>query len=187
MAEPSGRRRSDQHGSEDLWNALHEHGGQIAEIAKGQAATDAQLHSLQRRVDTGFDQLAHSIESLTAHVNKPPQPTNWIGIGSLIVAITVVGGNWVQTRLGPIESDFSVIKSLMLENVSGRTSNASSLNWLRDAELRNYREHERFADQFLVNEERISKLEGSDEEQTKRIDDIDNYGSRVWNETRRER
>ena len=74
--------------------------------------TDARLEHLDGRVGSLAVDMAsikadvHTIvKGLDALSNRASQPTNWIGLGSLIVTLILVGSQYVDLRLVPIMAD----------------------------------------------------------------------------------
>ena len=75
---------------------------------------DGRVTTLDQRVNTlqsdvsaikqGMDGMAKSMDTLIHRITTPKE-TNWIGIGSLILALMVGGAGWLQVRLAPVEAD----------------------------------------------------------------------------------
>ena len=83
--------------------------GRVATLESRWKQTDARLEHMDGKVSslaidvsalkTGVDTLVKGMESLSYRTS---QPTNWIGIGSLIVTLGVVGAQYVDLRLTPV-------------------------------------------------------------------------------------
>jgi hypothetical protein len=92
-------------------------GSDIMDDVKGRVATlesrwrqsDARLEHMDGKVSslavdvaalkTGVDSIVKSIDGLSSATNRP---TNWLGVGSLIVTLVVVLAQYVDLRLTPI-------------------------------------------------------------------------------------
>ena len=68
----------------EVWTRLNQQGDSINELAKAQAATEAHLAALATAVETGFAAINSNINRI---VDKENRPTNWIGLGSLIIVV----------------------------------------------------------------------------------------------------
>lgn len=67
--------------------------------------TDRSLIIETREKVAGLDSKVDSILSTLTQLTSTtaPRPTNWIGIGSLLLAIMIALGGYLQTRLSPTE------------------------------------------------------------------------------------
>ena len=96
------------HSATDIWNRVNQQGDQISELAKAQAATDAQLLQLARMVESGFSSVTDEIRHWR---DRDTRPTNWIGIGSLVFSLMVVTSGFVVLITAPIVDGQSNIRS----------------------------------------------------------------------------
>lgn len=76
---------------------------EIEEIRKGESDLGAKVASLE----TSVAAVGQSLNRIEARLNAPRESTNWVGIGSLLIALVVAAGTYVQARLGPLEKDLS--------------------------------------------------------------------------------
>jgi|19_taG_2_1085344.scaffolds.fasta_scaffold00206_16 hypothetical protein len=80
------------------------------------------LQGLGRELGDKFSLLQKSIESLR-HDSKP-QPTNFIGVGSLVVAVAIMMFGYVNTRLSPLEQQQVDTQAIMIKIVEGNIEQA---------------------------------------------------------------
>jgi len=64
--------------------------GRVSSLAVDMASIKADVHTIVK----GLDTLS----------SRASQPTNWIGLGSLIITLIVVGAQYVDLRLAPISA-----------------------------------------------------------------------------------
>jgi hypothetical protein len=132
-----------------VWDRLNQQSDFISELARSQAATEANLAALAQSVASGFDSINGSLNRIIERENRP---TNWIGLGSLLVV--VVGGllTFVALQTDPVR-----IRA---------TENTEELNAALDREIEYAEERGRMKAQidYLDKEIRL----------------IDEWGSRRW-------
>ena len=145
--EPKGGKES-KSGSA-VWDRLNQQSDFISEIARTQAATEANLAALAASVETGFNSINASINRI---VDKDSRPTNWIGLGSLLIVVIGALLTFVALQTDPVR-----IKAM---------ENATELNKALERELNYARERG----------ETSARLEYLEKEQ--RL--IDEWGSRRW-------
>ena len=97
-----------EHSLENVWTSLRHTQNQVGVIG-------AKLDS----VISGVEKLTSTVNSI---LSQPKKETNWIGIGSLLIAIIIMAGTYTQARLSPIESDVSMLTDLSLEHARMRVS-----------------------------------------------------------------
>lgn len=175
----------DRDNEHSVWKRLNQQSDQIADIAKGQASTDARLESLESKFDDGFRSLNISINRMT---ERASQPTNWIGFGSMAVSIVLAMAGFVVLVTGPLgENQQRITDSIVGINseLAMRAftigADSKSIEWHAD-QLNTFEaqmdiERARNADI----EERVSRMEGRQEMLVDRVKDIDENGSRKWN------
>jgi hypothetical protein len=81
-----------KHNLEDVWRRQEDDRRLILDTRETVAAIGSKL-----------DALISTVTTLVSAVNRPPAPTNWIGIAALIVSIMVATGGYIQTRFSPVE------------------------------------------------------------------------------------
>ena len=84
-----------------VWDRLNQQGDSISELARAQAATEANLAALAQSVQSGFDSINSSI---TRIVDRDSRPTNWIGVGSLLFVVIGALITFVALQTDPVRS-----------------------------------------------------------------------------------
>lgn len=87
---PRGRTNPNIHDLEDIYRRQETDRALILETREKVAGLDSKV-----------DSILHAISQLST--STAPRPTNWIGIGSLLLAIMIALGGYLQTRLSPTE------------------------------------------------------------------------------------
>ena len=109
--------------SSDVWDRLDQQSDSISDIARAQSATEANLASLAKSVETGFDHIEASISRL---VDQHNQPINWIGIGSLLIVVigallTFVALQTDPVRIKAMENDGRIDQAFERELINAET------------------------------------------------------------------
>ena len=141
-----------EHSRDEVWATINKQSGSIADIKAGQAATDARLGALETAVETGFRTLAAEIHGLAER--SRPKETNYIGLFVGFVTVLGLFGSFALLIAKPIAEDTEI------NRIEGRAH----------------------LDVLLNHTERISAAEARQELIIQRIEDIDNRGSRRWND-----
>ena len=120
----SGESNGTRKTSSEVWNRLDQQSNAINDIARAQSATEANLSSLAKSVEAGFNDLNAAINRI---VDKDNRPTNWIGLGSLVFVVIGAMLTFVALQTDPVriktaENDEHIDQALQRE--------------LRDAEIR---------------------------------------------------
>ena len=120
----SGESNGTRKTSSEVWNRLDQQSNAINDIARAQSATEANLSSLAKSVEAGFNDLNAAINRI---VDKDNRPTNWIGLGSLVIVVIGSMLTFVALQTDPVrsktaENDERIDQALQRE--------------LRDAEIR---------------------------------------------------
>ena len=92
--------------------------GRVATLESRWRQSDARLEHMDGKVSslavdvaalkTGVDSIVKSIDGLASTTNRP---TNWLGVGSLIVTLVVVLAQYVDLRLTPIVDEIGQNRS----------------------------------------------------------------------------
>jgi hypothetical protein len=157
------------HDLNQVWAAITSTRSDVAETGKQVSALTVSVQNL-----------ASEMKQLVEVVSRPIAPTNWVGIGSLIIAMLAVSGVYMQSRLAPMEKALDTITMIMRDN------NAATL---KDAYERG-----RFSADLDTNRELILDLKGRMHEQEKVVAEgcaktemiekhviaVDELGSRKW-------
>jgi len=193
-----------EHNLGDVWGRLNQQSDQIASIAKGQAGTDARLQSLESKFDDGFMRLNRTLETLSDRVNRPPPATNWIGFGSMSAAIVTLMAGFVILVTSPmsetqrnlastvvrLNDDMDQKLTTMNSELTRRAftigADSKSIEWHAHqlSVFENQMDIERSRNADI--EERVSRMEGRQEMLVDRVKDIDDKGSRKWNDADRQ-
>lgn len=181
------------HSTNDLWKRINQQSDQISSLATAQAKTDEQLQGLIATVDSGFARTESAVAELAHRLNKPAQPFNWFGLVASFVGLVSLMGSFVILNTNPIsdrvDMHFTAISKIN-EDLSQRAyrfgvidaENARQQQWVSNIETQLDIERARNADI----EERVSRMEGRHQMLVDRVKDIDDKGSRRWNEGRPE-
>ena len=130
-------------------------------------------------IKTSMDAIVRSVGTLTDRAANPT-PTNWVGIGSLMLALVLAGGGFVTLTTEPMKQD---VQKLLYKDqanddlhaergeVIGKAAATIEFN---SAEIAHMREELlKLATNQAYNAGKMDALED-------RVKDIDNGGSRVW-------
>lgn len=148
----AGTQKPQGHTRDEVWATINQQSGTIADIKAGQAATDARLGALETAVETGFRTLAAEIHGLAER--SRPKETNYIGLFVGFVTVLGLFGSFALLIAKPIEADAH----------ANRVESREHLSILRE------------------HGSRVSSLEAQIEMLNSRVEDIDNRGSRRWND-----
>lgn len=113
----------------------------MAKVNNGQQeALHADLSELYGRVgtleqaiasaNTSLQNIASTVQQIVERVNQPPPATNWIGIGSLVIATVVAGWTYMQTRMAPIEEANRAMVMELRDMRSTQFDHATKLGYL---------------------------------------------------------
>ena len=94
---PSSERLSNSsidHNINEVWTAVRRQGESVAEIRQGLASI----------VDTLAD-FRTELRNIRDITTRPSQPTNWLGVASLCVAILIAGGSYATSVISPVKED----------------------------------------------------------------------------------
>jgi hypothetical protein len=81
-----------KHSLEDIWQRQEADRRLILETRETVAAMGSKL-----------DAVINALNTITTNMARPPTPTNWVGIASLVVAVMVATGGYIQSRFSPVE------------------------------------------------------------------------------------
>lgn len=142
-----------------VWDRLDQHGSFIAELGRAQAATDASVSALAESVKSGFEGInenfARHERNLQRYDDQQNRPTNWIGLGSLLIIVIGALLTFVTLQTDPVR-----ITAMQ---------NATELNAALERELAYARERGAI-------DARLTALEDE-------VRLIDQWGSRRWIES----
>lgn len=106
-----------------------------------QEALHADLSELYARVgtleqavasaNTSLQNIASTVQQIVERVNQPAPATNWIGIGSLVIATVLAGWTYVQTRMTPIEEAHKAVLAEMAVMRASQFDFAGQLGYQR--------------------------------------------------------
>lgn len=143
----------DKHGrqytSSEVWDRLNQQSDNLSELARAQAATEANLSALAKSVQGGFDSINSNIQRI---VERTERPTNWIGIGSLLVVSAGALLTIVALQTDPLRSVSSQNNEALKQLIERELENADERGYRR----------------------------AKDEDLQRQIELIDQYGSRRW-------
>ena len=145
----------------------------------------SRLGTVEQQVAAIGPVLKNVSEDLNEIKRQRSQPFNWIGLGSLVIAMLL----YVQTMMAPIteKADQAMQRDMQtdqrvryVESTAERTDERS--RWLVTEIQNNSDRLDRKRTEITSLEERVSRLEGLNERLTVQVDKIDSEGSRRWNE-----
>ena len=152
-----------------VWDRLNQQSDLIGELARNQAALEANVAALAESVRSGFDQI-------NANLVRHNQPTNWFAV---ISALVVVGGailtfNALQTdpvRMRAMENagkvDAVLERELMYAEMHGEVKARLQILTTEIHELQQFERDAAF-------------IHGQREALEKKVQEMDLYGSRKW-------
>lgn len=111
-----------------IWNRLDQQGESIGDLARAQAATEANLAALAASVESGFNSINNSLSRI---VDRDSRPTNWLGVGSLLFVvigslITFVALQTDPVRVRAMENATTLDKALERELVNAEYRGATN-------------------------------------------------------------
>lgn len=122
--------------SSQVWDRLNQQSDQLGDLARAQASTEAHLAALAHSVETGFNSIN---TSLNRYAERDGRPTNWVGIGGLLVVSFGMMVSFVSLHTRPladrIETNYNQVKGNSL-NINERSmiiaDNKARMDWLRN-------------------------------------------------------
>lgn len=128
-----------------------------------------------------------SLDSLAEAVRRSNQPTNWVGIGSLVLAgmafVFTINDRSVanlDAQIVGIESR-QVIRAQILDQLIGNSASSEATIKEIDERVDRQQSLDELHRQLLDNtRQRTANLEGILTEVMRRLDAMDEYGSRRW-------
>lgn len=91
----SSSRSDTDHDLGDIWTEVRRHGETVAKLhIENQSLADA-LSDIRQEVRS-------ELREIRTIISRPQQPTNWVGIGSLCVAILIAGGTYANSVMQPV-------------------------------------------------------------------------------------
>ena len=137
-------------------------------------------------IKTGQDSLVRSVQALLDRASNPA-PTNWIGIGSLLLAIMVGGGGYVQLTIDPVKANVLELQkkdqanddlhSLTTAQLARQTE---AMSFIREDQAANWASLVRLREVIGKNLKETGKVEARLEDLADDVNQIDIYGSRAW-------
>lgn len=146
-------------------------------------AVSARLGDVERDV-AALKTLIPIVERIEARVNQPDK-TNWVGIGSLLVALSVASGTYINTRLGPVESSVDATRIDVRRLDDELNDRAFSISRAETNVETLVRVSTDAVDKIGDVSEKVAALEVLSQQLEVRIEDIDTKGSRRWIEDQR--
>lgn len=157
-----------------LWDRLNQQGDSISDLARAQAATEANLAALAQAVESGFNNIN---ASLNRYAEREARPTNWIGAGILSAALIGSILTFVSLHTTPIRENLNK-QYVSIQGLETHRQRTAAL----EAEMTLVLQELRRLEDFRAES---NYTHGQVEELADRVDDIDNRGSRRWNENGR--
>ena len=161
--EPESKHKEHKHDIEAVWSNLR--------------TTQNQVASMGAKLDT-------LVDSVNMLISKPHKETNWIGVGSLIVALILVVGTYVQARFDPIETivakhDTQILAELEASaehryNAGERNGKIEAMSTVIEEYIKT--SHER----LLLLERESASCEATMNAMGKWLSAVDQGGSRKW-------
>lgn len=157
--QPLTRKRSEasnHHDLGDVWQEIRKHG-----------ETVARLHIENRSLADSLADIRNEVRSelreIRTIISRPQQPINWIGIGSLAVAILIAGGTYANSVLAPVNQKTDQ-NWHWIQNRSEKMLEESKQSGITAREATFAVEHILEADQRLEDlKQRVARLEGIEE------------------------
>ena len=127
-------------------------------------------------------------ESVKELVERENQPTNWIGIGGLMLTLATIMAGFVILVTNPLEDSLNDVIAVQVEDDKAMTDRAYMLGGfterfkqldIREQAIRLHISDEEEREFSTL--EKTAVLQGRFEELSERVRDIDNNGSRRWN------
>jgi uncharacterized BrkB/YihY/UPF0761 family membrane protein len=131
--------------SSDIWNRVNQQSDAISEIARAQAASEANIASLASAVESGFATIQESLNRIN---EKDQRPVNYIGYLGGFLGLLALFGGYSALIVGPVLSQVSSNTAEIISNREALTERAfmlgaheESIDWLKRLEDRHSREH----------------------------------------------
>lgn len=146
-------RSATTHDLGDVWQEVRKHGETVARL-------HIENRSLADALTDIRDEVRSELREIRTIISRPQQPVNWVGIGSLAIAVLIAGGTYANSVLAPVnqktEQNWNWIRTrteaMVAESKSygiTETNAAFAVNHILSAE-----------DHLLGIQARISRLEG---------------------------
>ena len=155
-----------KHDLNQVWTAINKTQGQVSALS------------------LAFENLSSDVKQLLQVVTRPASPTNWIGIGTLVIALIITSATYIQARLSPIDSVITKHDGYIMEELKASSEHRYNAG-LRDGKLDTLATvvetffnttHER----LIGLEEKSTSNEARAEVNEQRLTDVDERGSRKW-------
>ena len=161
---------SNDHTSNEIWTELTQQAGAISQVRAEQAATTERINSLETAVDSGFRSISAELQTISNRVNSPPNYSLIVAMG---VAMLGMFGGYALLITGPLSESIMRnerhVDELMAHRQRTAALEAHVERLVSDVDgLEEFRAEAHF-------------IHGQREELGKRVEDIDNQGSRRWN------
>jgi len=162
----------EQHDLDQVWENL-------TDLQKGQAETRQEVAGL----NAALNALINEVKHLASIVTRPQEKVNWIGIGSLVVAMLICGGSYTNSVIRPLKETgeqnhlalFKIVESMPnLYQEAGKQMAVNAHQAVDIADMKGRihniesKASESKADRLAIHEA---------------VRDIDRYGSRRWVKT----
>lgn len=137
-------------------------------------------------IKTSMESIVSSVNQLTQRAQNPT-PTNWVGIGSLLLALVIAGGGFVTLTTEPIAEDVYELHRKDQANDDLHSERGEIIGAVSTLVKDNREELTRARARIEKMEEQIMTLAtnqaynaGTSDALKERVEGIDNYGSRRW-------
>ena len=137
-------------------------------------------------IKTSMDSIVRSVTTLTDRAANPT-PTNWVGIGSLLLALVLAGGGFVTLTTAPLQE---AVRHLQVKDQANDDLHAERGQVIghygtymednRSGISENREEIRRLREQILTLSNNQAYNAGTSDALKERVEGIDNYGSRRW-------
>jgi predicted nucleic acid-binding Zn-ribbon protein len=176
------------HTTQDIWQEISKQAGIIGEVRSAQASTETRLDSIEHSVDSGFRNIATELQRISGRVYAPPKeisPTAIIGASAAVIfGVLGMFGAYTILITSPIKEDVKELRiqlaasQQLMSDYAGTKATVAYLITDLQQTKENYIELFNEVHNFQKD---AHYIHGQREELGKRVEDIDNKGSRVWN------
>lgn len=164
-----------------VWDRLDQQSGLIGELARNQAALEANVAALAESVRSGFNNVNSSIAGFTKDqraqeqrfVEQQSRPFPIWNLVSAVAATAVLIGGYATIIAKPIETA-AIYNASQIDELQRHRQRTAALEAQMEIVLLELRRLEDFRAEAHF-------LHGQSAELSERVEDIDTHGSRRWN------
>lgn len=168
--------------------------GRIVTLEGRWKQTDQRLEHLDGRVSSlavdmsaikaGMDTLVKGFDGISTRAS---QPTNWIAVASLIITSVVVGSQYVDLRIQPLDEEITHNRAIISEMTSTLQNRGAIIGQFQSSlgEIQDWRKHEddrrhKLEDDVIHLREQAAAAEVSRRAMGDYLRQVDEMGSRAW-------